>query len=113
MDATTLADRISRGLGTAARVLGPWTDAYRPSSPADPLAPANRYLRLPAAFSAPDGRFERPDPYGAVLWDGVFDSAYTRLGDYLMQGSSTWFIATQQPLLPVLCVRTSRVISFF
>jgi len=112
MDAATLQDRISRGLGSAARVLGPPTDAYRPSGVANPLDPANRYLQLPAAFSAPDGRFQRPDPYGAALWHGVFDSAYTLAGDYLVQGSAIWFIAAQQPLLPVLCVRTSRVVSF-
>ena len=93
-------------------MLGPSTDAYRPSSTDDPLTPANRYLRLPAAFSAPDGRFQRPEPYGAALWDGVFDSAYTQPGDYLVQGSWTWFIAAQQPLLPALCVKANRVVSF-
>ncbi len=112
MDSNTLQDMISRGLGTAARVLGGPTDAYRPVQASSPLAPENRYLRLPAAFSAPDGRFRQPDPYGAALWHGVFDAAYTLPGDYLVQGSQTFFIAAQQPLLPVLCVKANRIVSF-
>ncbi len=112
MDEFTLQDRISRGLGVAARRIGASTDAFRPHDVADPLAMSNRFLRLSAAFSALDGRFARSNPYGAPLWHGVFDAAYTRPGDYLVQPRGTWFIAAQQPLLPVLCVRAERVVSF-
>jgi len=112
MDAASLQDRISRGLGTAARRIGASTDAYRPRGLSDPLARANRFLRLPAAFTGPDGKFARPNGYGDALWFGVFDAAYTCPGDYLVQHSGTWFVAAQQPLLPVLCVQTNRTISF-
>ncbi|MBN9560257.1 MAG: hypothetical protein J0H14_05940 [Alphaproteobacteria bacterium] len=112
MDAAILQDRISRGLGTAARRIGASTDAYRPRGTSDPLARANRFLRLPAAFSGPDGKFARPNGYGDALWFGVFDAAYTRPGDYLVQGGSIWFVAAQQPLLPVLCVQTNRTVAF-
>lgn len=112
MDFPFLQDRISRGLGVAARRIGTLTDAFRPSSISAPLASCNRYLRLSAAFSAPDGKFGHPNGYGAPLWHGVFDAAYTRPGDYLVSSTSIWFIAAQQPLLPVLCVETNRRISF-
>ena len=112
MDEIKLQDRISRGLGVAARRIGTATDAFRPRDTADPLAKTNRFLRLSAAFSALDGRFGRSNSYGAPLWHGVFDAAYTRPGDYLVQPRGTWFIAAQQPLLPVLCVRTERLVSF-
>jgi hypothetical protein len=46
------------------------------------------------------------------MWHGVFDAAYTQVGDYLVQDSQIWFIAAQQDLLPVLCVRADRFISF-
>jgi hypothetical protein len=111
MDPTLLQDRISRGLGAAARAIGRLTDAYRPSAADDPLARTNRFLRLPAAFSAPDNRFARPNAFGAALWHGVFDAAYTRVGDYLVQGEDVWFVAAQQKLLPVLCVQANRTIS--
>ena len=60
-----------------------------------------------------DGRYGRTElSYGDALWCGIFDAAYTHPGDYLVQHDATWFIATQQRLLPVLCVQTNRVISF-
>ena len=112
MDQSHLQDRVSWGMNVAARHIGRSTDAYRPNGPVDPLAPANRFLRLHAAFSAPDGKFARPNDYGTSLWHGVFDSAYTQPGDFLVQDSDIWFIAAQQKLLPVLCVQTNRTVSF-
>ncbi len=113
MDPRTLEDRVRWGLNSAARAIGVDTHAYRPSGVAEPLAPANRYLRLRAAFTAPDGRFAHPNGYGAALWYGVFDAAYTRPGDYLVQDDAVWFVAAQQRLLPVLCVRTNRMVSLW
>lgn len=107
-----LQDLIHKGLNAAARAIGSETDAFRPSGPVRPLDPANRFLRLQAAFSAHDGSFTQPGKYGDALWYGVFDAAYTRPGDYLAQGESVWFVAAQQRLLPVLCVLTNRVVSF-
>ncbi len=112
MNGALLQDRLSRGLGTAARRIGAATDAYRPNGAVDPLDPANRFLRLSAAFGPVDGKFTRPNGYGAPLWAGIFDAAYTRPGDYLVQKDGTWFVAAQQPLLPVLCVRADRIVSF-
>jgi hypothetical protein len=113
MDPARLTDRVHRGLNAAARVVGADTDAYRPSGSSDPLAPTNRFLRLRAAFTAHDGRFAHPNAYGEALCYGILDAAYTRPGDYLTQADGVWFIAAQQRLLPVLCVQTNRVVSFF
>jgi hypothetical protein len=111
MDPARLTDRVHRGLNAAARTVGADTDAYRPSGASNPLAPTNRFLRLRAAFTAHDGRFARPNAYGEALWYGIFDAAYTRPGDYLTQADGAWFIAAQQRLLPVLCVKTNRIVS--
>jgi hypothetical protein len=113
MDSAHLQDRVHWGLNVAARTIGARTDAYRPSGISDPLAPANRFLRLHAAFSAPDGKFSRANAFGAALWYGVFDAAYTRPGDYLVQRNRIWFVAAQQQLLPTLCVSTNRMVSFW
>ena len=118
MDGAHLQDLIQRGLGRAAVAAGAWCDAFRPKGPHRPLAVENRYLKLPAAFSAPRGWFVHPEGYGQAAWWGVFDAAYTRPGDYIVRPESragandggTWFIAAQQPLLPVLCVRAARVV---
>lgn len=111
MDRVRVQDRISWGMNVAARTLGISTDVHRPTTASAPLAPETRYLRLNAAFSATDGKFNRPTVYGTALWHGFFDSAYTVPGDYLAQNNDIWFIAAQQSLLPVLCVQTNRRIS--
>jgi hypothetical protein len=112
MEPAELQDRVYRGLNAAARAVGAATDAYRPSGFAEPLARKNRFLRLRAAFTARDGKFAHPNAYGDSLWYGIFDAAYTRPGDYLVQADISWFIAAQQRLVPVLCVQTNRVVSF-
>ncbi len=70
-------------------------------------------MRLRAAFVTRDGKFAHPNAYGDAIWYGVFDAAYTRPGDYLVQADGVWFIASQKRLLPVLCVQTNRIVSFW
>jgi hypothetical protein len=111
VDESRVKDRIRWGLNIAARTVGTPTDAYRPSGVSEPLLPSNRFLRLHAAFSDVRGGFERANTYDQPLWNGVFDAAYTRVGDYLVQPGGTWFIASQQPFTPVLCVRADRIVS--
>ena len=111
MDPHTLQDRISRGMGSAARSAGFFYDAFRPTGPLeDPLTPENRFLRLPALFNARNSSFGRASSYGQACWFGVFDSAYTRPGDYLVGPGGTFFIAAQEHLLPPLCVLTNATI---
>lgn len=112
MDQSHLQDRISWGMNVAARHIGRSTNAFRPQGSKSPLSPGNCFLRLHAAFSAPDGKFSRSNGYGNSLWHGVFDSAYTQPGDFLVQDGDIWFVAAQQKLLPVLCVQTNRTVSF-
>jgi hypothetical protein len=111
MDANRLQDRIYWGLNRVANILGYKTDAYRPRDTSCPLERINRYLQLNAAFSRADGNFGQPVGYGVAIWRGYFDASYTRVGDYLVQGKSIWFIAAQQNLAPVLCVKTNRILS--
>jgi hypothetical protein len=111
MDSRVLQDRHYLALGIAARRIGDSTDAFRPAGAYEPLAKINRFLRLNAAFVSKAGSFDRPTSYGIVEWQGIFDASYTQPGDYLVQQNRTFFIAAQQPLLPVLCVQTNRTIS--
>jgi hypothetical protein len=107
-----LEDRIRWGNNVAARAAGVATDAYRASSNKDPLDARNRFVRLPALFMSMRGTFDRTNGYGNALWHGLFDAAYTRPGDYLVRPEQVWFIAAQERLLPVLCVRTNRIVTF-
>lgn len=115
MNEAILADRIRRALGRAAIATGAWCDVYRPDGPFKPLDPERRYLRLNATFSAAAGP-QVPFGYGQATCHGLFDAAYTQPGDYLARTPSdsgdpdVWFIASQQPLAPPLCVRANRLI---
>jgi hypothetical protein len=111
MDIRHLQDRVYWGLNRVASVLGESTDAYRPKGASDPLDRSNRFMRLQAAFSRVDGNFDQPIGYGVPVCRGYFDASYTRVGDYLVQGSAIWFIAEQESMLPVMCVRTNRIIT--
>jgi hypothetical protein len=111
MNPRKLQDRLYLSLGIAARHLGESADAFRPSGPFQPLDKQNRFLRLPATFVSTSGTYNRTNTHGQALWYGAFDASYTRTGDYLVVEAGTFFVASQAPLLPILCVRTNRTIS--
>lgn len=111
MDARYLEDRIAWANNLTARRIGVETDAFRPNGPSNPLSTRNRYLRLHVAFSATPSGFSQTAAHGNALCYGHFDAAYTKPGDYLVQGSGTFFVAAQESLQPVLCVRTNRALT--
>ena len=82
-----LQDRISWASNVCARAAGEWADAYRTFGASAPLAAANQFLRIPALFTGMLGKFVRPQGYGDALAHGIFDYAYTKPGDYLVQGT--------------------------
>jgi hypothetical protein len=112
MDSAHLQDRISWGLNIASRKIGATADAYRPRGSHNPLEKSNRFLRLNVAFSPVSGGFSHSNRYGNAIWDTILDSAYIQPGDYLVISDAIWFVADRHPLLPVLCVRANRTVSF-
>ena len=110
MDSIALQDKISRGMGAAARKLGAPFSVYRPKTAAEPLCSRNRIIKLFASFNPEDGRYTSAPGFGHPIWWGVFDSAYTEPGDYLVGDTGTYFVCAQRPLLPVQCVLTNRIV---
>jgi hypothetical protein len=111
MNGRKLQDRLYFGLGVSARHTGRSADAFRPSGPGCPLDKQNRFLKLPAAFVSAKGNDKRANVYGDALWHGIFDASYTRAGDYLVMDAAIFFIGSQEPLSPVLCIRANRTVS--
>ncbi len=109
MDGATLADRLSRGMGMAARVFGTPYDAFRPRGADDPLRPELRFLRLPAGFDGGDPGYRRPRGYERAL-RGTFDSAYLQVGDLLQGARGVLFVAMLPPLNRPLCVLANAVV---
>jgi hypothetical protein len=99
------------GLGMSARHVGLSADAFRPRGPFNPLDRSNRFLRLPVTFVSARSNGGRTNVYGDPLWHGIFDASYTRAGDYLVLDTERYFVASQDHLLPVLCVKANRIIS--
>jgi hypothetical protein len=115
MEGGRLQNLISKGMGVGARRLGKPFIVYRPRAVCQPLASRNRVIKLYCAFNAQDERFRRVAGYGGAVWWGVFDSLYTRAGDYLLGtdpcgNRAVFFVSAQQPLLPAQCVRTNCVV---
>jgi len=109
MDGVTLADRLSRGMGAAARVFGVPHDAFRPQGASNPLRAELRFLRLPAAFDGGDPGYRRARGYERAM-RGTFDAAYLRVGDLLRGPSGVFFVALLPALNRPLCVLTNAVL---
>lgn len=108
MDYDRIDDIIQRGRGRAAIAVGALHDLHRPTGPSAPVCGATAIMRMPALFMPTSKRMLA---YGHPLFEAAFDAAYTRPGDYLSGPQFTWFVASQAPLLPVLCVKAVRVVN--
>src|SRR6185312_7327422 len=108
MDGETLEARINLGRARAAAHVGRDVAVYRPVDVSAPLI--NRLYVIPAAFNAADPKYVKPNLYGKPVWFGDFDGAQTQPGDYLVRlnDGAVWFVAAQQPLLPIVCVSCNR-----
>ncbi|EJN07792.1 hypothetical protein [Herbaspirillum sp. YR522] len=106
MDALKLQDKIYSGYAKAAKRLGLVYTQFRPAGTGNPLATAAGTLN--AAFNAEDMTYKRPDRYGDSVWYGLFDGRLTQPGDYLVNGTTIYFIASQQLHLPIQCVQCNR-----
>ena len=94
-----LQDRLYLGLGISARLVGQFADAFRPAGVDNPLSSQNRFLRLPATFISSGGDESRTNSYGNALWQGIFDASYTRVSDYLVTSTGTFFVVVSGPFI--------------
>ena len=118
MNGASLQDRLNAGAGRAAARIGLPCDLFRPQDLFDPGADVSESptdqtrfrLRLNTVFLPLGGRLRRPVPANDPLWELLLDAAYTRPGDILIRRTdrAVFFIAAQQPLLPVLGVFAPR-----
>jgi hypothetical protein len=108
MDAATIDAKIRQGRGKAALRIGYPCAVFRPVAIESPFS--NQITVINAAFNAADNNYARPNLYGKPVWFGDFDARLTQAGDYLVRqtDSTTYFIAAQQPLLPLVCVECPR-----
>ncbi len=115
MDGATLQSKAYAGYAKAAQRIGTSFSQYRPSGANNPTAAPARNSSLLASFNAEDFTYGRPNKYGKPTWFALLDGSQTEPGDYLIgnAGEGTYFIAAQQPLLPILAVQCNRTVSFY
>ncbi len=109
MDASKLQQKIYGGYSKAAQRIGNTFAVYRPDSASSPIAAERLVASLPASFNAEDMKYGKPNKYGKPTWYCLIDGRQTRVGDYLVCGTETYFVAAQQLALPILVVECNRV----
>ena len=113
MDGVKIQSVIYKGYAKASNIIGLPYNQYRPTTANNPLAAQNRIANIKVSLNAMDMKYGKPNLYGKALWYGIFDGTATQPGDYLTNGSNTYFIAGQQPLLPIVVVECNRTASIF
>lgn len=106
MDAAKLQTKIYSGYAKAAKRIGYVYDVYRPAAAADPLTA--KVASLNASFSAQEWSYTRPNLPDKPYWYCLIDGRQTRVGDYLVKGSTIYFIGGMQDNLPILAVECNR-----
>jgi hypothetical protein len=111
MDGTKLQTKVYAGYAKAALRIGLDADQHRPTSASNPIAAGTKLRTLKASFNAEDMQYSKPNKYGKATWWGLFDGRVTDVGDYLVCAGVTYFIAAQQPILPILCVACTNTVT--
>lgn len=108
MDGATIQQRILAGRGKAAQRIGLSCAQFRPLTAAAPLG--NQVGTVLAAFNAGDNTYAKPNLPGDPIWFADLDGRVTQAGDYLVRAAdgATWFIASQQQLLPIVVIECNR-----
>lgn len=111
MQNSHLQDRFSYALGKAAGAIGDDYTLLRPQDAVSPMKPCNKKLRIRVAFAGPGQGWRPPPAPEEPFWSALLDTAYTQAGDYLRGPLGTFFIGSQAPFLPTVCIQTNRSIT--
>ena len=111
MDAVALAGKLNKALGKGAAILGAPFVVYRPATPWVPPGQVIRTITASFTNAKSSGySFTKSIGFDDILWHGLFDGSQTSVGD-LLEGARTYFIAAQEPLLPIMCVLCNRTVT--
>jgi hypothetical protein len=113
MDGVKLQGKVYAGYAQAAKRIGLTFQHYRPINALGAIDEHSLVGPILASFNALDMKYGKASAYGKPVWYCLADGRLLAAGDYLVHGSSTYFIAGMQPLLPILAVECNRIMSFF
>lgn len=114
MDQAGIVNKIYYGYSQAAKRLGAEMTIYRSSSAINPISPDNipSHSTILATFP-PTMDYLKYQNYGNAIYFGIFDARVTYTADYLYDPvlDTTYFIGSQDALVPILCVQCNASIS--
>jgi hypothetical protein len=110
MNGATAQAQVYKGYAQVAKRIGNAFTLYRPTS-ADMTVAQIVATNFLASLNAEDMTYRRPNKYGKPTWFSVMDGRLTQVGDYLIGATGKFFVAAQQPLLPILVVECNRTIN--
>lgn len=94
--------------------LGSLYTQYRPTGPDNPVSDATQIATIDALFDASVSlAFNAPSVYGNSLFAAIVDPIAVQALDYLVGTDGTFFIASTEPLKPILCVQCARQATFY
>jgi hypothetical protein len=78
-----------------------------------PISAQYQIGSLPALFDASISlAFNAPSKYANAMFAAIVDPTVVQPMDYLVGAEGTFFIASTEPLKPILCVQCNRVCTF-
>lgn len=111
MDGTLLNARVQRSYAIAANHVGTQFNVYRSASGIDyPIQPTNKIATLPVSFSIKTSYTQAPQ-YTTNMWTILIDQTIAKAGDVLNNGTDTYVIISEVPLLPPLALNTSNLVT--
>ena len=110
MDGAAIQLKANYGYAKSAQYVGLPYSHYRPASAGPVIASGNLLGTLKATFSQ-GGNYAKQSKTNSDEWTAYYDPTTVLPGDYLTNGTRTWFIAAQQPLLPPLAIFCERVMT--
>lgn len=115
MDAAGIQAKVYAGYAKAAQYVGLSFKQYRGGNGADVLGPIGMAPKatLTASFTpaASTFNFGKGPTHKDTFFNTLIDGSQTQVGDYLVGAADTYFICSQQPLLPIVSVRCNRVLT--
>ncbi|MDR3538801.1 MAG: hypothetical protein P4L71_20060 [Acetobacteraceae bacterium] len=112
MDISTIRSKIRAGYGKAALKLGESCAIYRPAGTTAAIVSGNLIATQLAAFDTkPTFSFVNPTNFKNRLFYALTDATSIEVGDYLVSGGQTYFVATLDDIAPPMVVRCDRTLT--
>lgn len=109
-DVFKIQAKIYYGYNKAAVRLGKTFDIYRSATFFDPLNIANKIGSIHASFNVA-WSYEKANSYGNAVWQTLVDGRVVFQYDYLVGVDGTWFINSEQTILPILSVECRKIVN--